>query len=95
MKTMLGVAVYRSGESASKWNHETDNVAVGKLGNRDSLAFQFKVASAGGGVTDVQLELSPFAFDRLLNEMYKIAPEKVAALMARQMNQHFWPDSVS
>lgn len=87
-----GAKVRRSGESVSTWNDETDKVSVGKLGSTDCLGFQFKIASKGGGVTDVQLVLSSFTFDTLLNEMYKIAPEKVAALMARQMNGHFWPD---
>ena len=91
MRNLQGAKVRRSGETVSTWNHETNSVQIGKFGNEDTLAFRFKLASKGGGVTDVQLELSPGTFDTLLNEMYKIAPDKVAALMARQMNGHFWP----
>jgi hypothetical protein len=51
---------------------------------------RFKLASKGGGVTDVSVRIGEIGFDTLLNEMWKVAPEKVVKLMVRQMHGHFW-----
>jgi hypothetical protein len=89
--TRLRAEIYRSGETVSKWNHETDDVQVNKLISEPSkLELRFKLASKGGGVTDVSVRIGTIGFDTLLNEMWKVAPEKVVKLMVRQMHGHFW-----
>lgn len=89
----LRAKVYRSGETVPKWNYETESVSIDRYGKETSeVDIRFKLASKGGGVTDVSLRIGYIGFDTLLNEMWKAAPDRVAALMARQMNGHFWPD---
>lgn len=87
----LRAKVYRSGETVRKWNFETTDVTIDKFRSGPHLEIRFKLASKGGGVTDVSLRVDPIGFDTLLNEMWKISPEHIAKLMARQMNAHFWP----
>jgi hypothetical protein len=89
----LRAEVYRSGETVSQWHHETDDVTIGRYGDgKSEVDIRFKLASKGGGITDVSLRIGQIGFDNLLNEMWKAAPERVVALMARQMNGHFWPE---
>jgi len=93
MPSLRGAKVYRSGVTASRWNFENESVIVNNFSDREpSLHFKFELASKGGGTTEVSLRISPSSFDTILNQMYKVAPEKTAALMARQMKEHFWPD---
>jgi hypothetical protein len=81
--------VYRSGVTASKWNYETSQISVGAFGSeKKQLHFRFELASKGGGTTDVSLRLEPISFDAILNEMWKIAPKRVARIMARQLHDH-------
>ena len=83
--------VYRSGETVSHWNHETDDVQViPKSGHPGSSGVQvrFKLASKGGGVTDVAVIVNEPAFDYFLEAMWETAPEMMAKLMARQLDKH-------
>jgi len=90
--THLKAKIYRSGETVPKWHHETDEVSIDKTRGEEQLEITFKLASKGGGVTDVAVRIDPHVgFDTLLNEMWKVDPERVVALMARQLNGHFWP----
>jgi hypothetical protein len=78
----LRAEIYRSGETVSTWNHETDSVSIDQSGKgKPEVDIRFKLASKGGGVTDVSLRIEQIGFDTLLNEMWK---------MARQMKEHFW-----
>ncbi|WP_194455332.1 hypothetical protein [Bradyrhizobium sp. CCBAU 53421] len=89
----LNAKVYRSGETVSQWHHETDSVSIHQYRSEKNIQISFKLASKGGGVTDVAVRIESGAgFDTLLNEMWKADPDRVVALMARQLNGHFWPD---
>jgi hypothetical protein len=91
--TRLKSEVFRSGETVSYWNHETNDVEIDNFrGDPSKLEIRFKLASKGGGVTDVSLRIEKLGFDAVLNEMWKIDPEWVVKLMARQLNGHFWPE---
>ncbi|UWU68324.1 hypothetical protein [Bradyrhizobium sp. NC92] len=93
MPSLRGAKVYRSGVTAPKWNFETDRVVVNNFSEKDpSLHFKFEIASKGGGTTEVSLRVGSSSFDAILHQMYSVAPEQVVALMARQMNEHFWPN---
>ena len=93
MPSLRGSKVFRSGITAPKWNFETESVTINNSNETNpSLNFKFELASKGGGTTEVSLQIGSLGFDAVLNEMYKAAPERVAKLMARQMNGHFWPD---
>lgn len=87
--TRLSAKVFRSGETVSKWNFETEEVSITKTPENE-IQMTFKIASKGGGVTDVALRVSQLGFDALLNEMWKAAPDHVTKLMVRQMHNHFW-----
>jgi hypothetical protein len=88
----LRAKIFRSGETVATWNYETEDVNVGEIRPKQpGIGITFKLASKGGGVTDVAVRIDPAGFDALLNEMWKAAPDDVARLMARQMNGHFWP----
>ena len=84
--------IFRSGETVSYWNHETDDVTVtpksAHPGNT-GVQVRFKLASKGGGVTDVALIVTEEAFDYFLQAMWETSPEMMAKLMARQLNKHF------
>jgi hypothetical protein len=94
MPSLRGAKVFRSGVTASRWNFENDSVTVNHFNDKDpSLHFKFELASKGGGTTEVSLRIGPSCFDTVLHQMYKIAPEKMAALMSRQINDYFWPNT--
>ncbi len=60
--------VYRGGVTASHLNHETTRVRFGTYGN-NKLGLRFKVASKGGGTTQVLLTIGPKDFSRILAAM--------------------------
>jgi hypothetical protein len=84
--------IFRSGETVSHWNHETDDVTVSpksEYPGNSGVQLRFKIASKGGGVTDVALIVNEEAFDYFLQAMWETSPDMMAKLMARQLNKHF------
>jgi hypothetical protein len=65
----VAIKAYRSGETAAYWSadpyEETLNAGRPALQNveRPIIFFKFKMASEGGGVTDVLLEVSSESFE--------------------------------
>jgi hypothetical protein len=85
-----GAKVYRSGESVRKYNYENNDVDIDSAAGK--LRIRFKLASKGGGVTDVKVELTSVSFDRICAEMRKLAPDHAARVMARHLHDHLSPE---
>jgi hypothetical protein len=92
MPALRGAKIFRSGVTAPKWNFESETATIDSSTDSPSINFKFELASKGGGTTEVSFQIAPIGFDAVLNQMYKAAPDRVAKLMARQMNGHFWPE---
>jgi hypothetical protein len=67
MTKLTNATVYRSGRTARSWTHETDKVEI--YDERETVRFRFSLASKGGGITDVKLNIGPDDFSALTAAM--------------------------
>ena len=78
-----GIKVFRSGETVRHYNVEETQVHIDSTDKK--VHIRFKLASKGGGVTDVKLDIEPIVFDRICLEMRKIAPDYAVQTMIRHL----------
>ena len=72
--------VNRSGITARQWHAETRKVFA-DLSSSETINFKFSIDAAGGGKTEVQIELGYADVEKVLANVAKLYPEKLEMLL--------------
>jgi hypothetical protein len=67
--------ILRAGRTASSFRFEAGDVTIGP-GSTNSLHLYFSIASKGGGITDLSINIGSSDFDQLLDLMINVSDDK-------------------
>jgi hypothetical protein len=82
----MAIEVHRGGESASYWSGSGWGMRLyGWVGRAASLNLRFKLASKGGGTTDVLVEIGETSFPEVAREMVKASAGVTIAAFVRAL----------
>jgi hypothetical protein len=77
---LANASVMRAGITARYFSLETTNVEFFHKTNRKRAAFRFRIASKGGGTTELEVLIAPNDFAAILKTMCDV--DKIATLKA-------------
>ena len=86
MPRLQNSLVLRGGVTARHWSHGTSNIRV--YGNTNGMSLSFKLASKGGGFTDIQATIDPSDFPEIVNQMMKSDRDGALRVMSAAIAEH-------